>query len=57
MSEETDDDRKTCTECQNFKSGRCMQARAARLSPWASIEIGTTLAELPQRCPAFKGKQ
>jgi hypothetical protein len=47
----------TCRQCDNFRNGKCQQARAAGLSPWASIEIGTTLAQLPQRCPAFKGKQ
>jgi hypothetical protein len=46
----------TCTACTWLRGGRCQQARAAGLSPWASIEIGTTLANLPQRCPAWKGK-
>lgn len=57
MTEEDDDDRKPCTECQHYRADRCHQARKAGLSPWASIEIGTTLANLPQRCPAFKEKQ
>lgn len=49
-------DMHTCRECQHLKAGRCMQARRAGLSPFASIEIGTTLAEMPQRCPAWKAK-
>jgi hypothetical protein len=52
-----DDGRKTCNECQHLRAGRCMQARRAGLSPFASIEIGRDLAEMPKRCPAFKGKQ
>jgi hypothetical protein len=53
----TDDDRTTCLACANFRGGRCHQAKLAFGSPWASIEIGTTLANLPQRCPAFKERK
>lgn len=48
------DDRVTCTTCQHYIRGKCMQAKAADLSPFASIEIGRDLATLPQRCPAYK---
>ncbi len=57
MTEENDDDRKSCVECKNYSGNRCHQAKSAGLSPWASIEIGRDLAELPQRCPAFKERK
>lgn len=55
MSE--DDDRVTCVQCANLKAGRCMNAKCAGLSQWASIEVGRDLANLPQRCPAFVAKE
>ena len=47
----------TCRQCDNLRNGKCQQARAAGLIPWASIEIGRDLANLPQRCPAHQAKQ
>lgn len=52
-----DDDMVRCIACAWYRGNRCHQARKAGLSPWASIEIGTTLAELPQRCPAYQEKK
>jgi len=57
VTDDLDDDRVTCAACQHFKAGRCTQARRAGISPHASIEIGRTLAELPQRCPAFMARK
>lgn len=51
------DDMHTCRQCQHLRAGRCMQARRAGLSPFASIEIGRDLADMPQRCQAWKAKQ
>lgn len=53
----TDDTRTTCTRCHHFKAGRCMNARTAQLGVWASIEIGQTLANLPQHCPGYKERK
>ena len=53
----TDDDRITCTTCQHLKGNRCMNAKAAQIGVWASIEIAPALAELPQHCPGYKGKK
>ena len=51
----TDDEtRVTCTPCAHLKASRCTQAKRAGLSPWASIEIGSELAQKPQHCPAYK---
>lgn len=47
----------TCTACAWYRANRCHQARKAGLSPLASIEIGRDLANLPQRCPAFKERK
>lgn len=52
----TDDDRRTCTACQHLIGGWCKQAKRAGIRLLASIEIGRALANLPQRCPAFKAK-
>ena len=54
----TDDDtRVTCTQCTKLRNGRCLDAKRAGLSPWASIEVGTALANLPQRCPVYQPKE
>lgn len=52
----TDDDRVTCAACRHLIDGWCKQAKRTGISHRASIEIGTTLANLLQRCPAFKAK-
>lgn len=49
----TDDDRRTCVSCENYRGWQCVQFVRARMPKF----IGTTLANLPQRCPAFKAKQ
>ena len=46
------DGRKTCTQCLHYQRGKCMNAKAAQLGVWASIEIGAALANQPQHCPA-----
>lgn len=51
------DDRKTCTQCLHYQRGKCMNAKAAQLGVWASIEIGTALANLPQHCPGYKERK
>jgi hypothetical protein len=44
------DDRHICLECVNLQPGRCGRYRAAGLQ---SPQVGTDLATLLQRCPAF----
>jgi hypothetical protein len=50
----TDDDRVQCVRCGNFRACRCFEPLAAGISHRRDpLDIGRTLAELPQRCPAF----
>lgn len=52
-----DDDRVQCTRCGNFRACKCFEPIRAGLSKRREpFEVGTALAELPQRCPAFKAK-
>lgn len=49
-----DDDRVTCTRCGLNRQCRCFDPIGAGLSRNPRpFELGT-LAEIPQRCPAFK---
>ena len=48
----TDDTRVTCTTCANLRGGLCTQSKRAGFVP-QRIEIGSTLANLPQHCPAY----
>lgn len=49
----TDDTRVTCATCANLRGGWCGQAKRARIGIGERIEIGSTLANLPQHCPAY----
>jgi len=53
----TDDDRVTCTACQNYRASRCHQAIKAGIWRTQVAEVGRALAELPQRCPAHVPKE
>ncbi len=51
----SDDDRVQCVRCGNFRACRCFEPIDAGISRRPEpMEIGRTLAELPQRCPAYK---
>lgn len=56
MTEDADQ-RVTCTDCRNYRAGRCHQAQQAGLSSRPVAEVGTTFANLPQHCSGFKAKQ
>lgn len=47
------DDRRTCLECDAFRSGRCGDHRRAGLS---GPEVGRDLASMLQRCTGFTPK-
>ena len=50
----TDDPRVTCATCRNLQAGWCSDAKRAGLPVITKrAEIGRTLAELPQHCPAY----
>jgi hypothetical protein len=52
------DDRVQCVRCGNFRACRCFEPIKAQISHRREpIEIGRTLAELPQRCPGYTKKQ
>ena len=53
MSEDADT-RPRCTACRNLRGSWCQAAKAALLAHRdGRAEIGPTLANMPQRCPAF----
>jgi len=52
-----DDDRVTCTACQNYRAGRCHDAIRAGIWRTRVAEVGRDLAELPQRCPVHVPKE
>ncbi len=49
------DDRVLCTDCHNYRYGHCHQHIRAGIGN--SSQVGTDLASLPQRCPAFEPKR
>ena len=49
------DDRVVCTDCHNFRYGHCDQHIRAGIGN--SSLVGSDLASLPQRCPAFVTKK
>lgn len=53
----SDDDRNRCTECALLIASHCTQPKRAGLSErFGKAEIGPELAQLLQRCPAFRQK-
>jgi hypothetical protein len=46
------DDRVLCTDCHNYRYGHCHQHIRAGIGN--SSQVGSDLASLPQRCPAFE---
>ena len=46
------DDRVVCTDCNNYRYGHCDQHIRAGIGQ--SSRVGSDLASLPQRCPAFE---
>ena len=49
-----EDTRPRCTACRNLRGSWCQAAKAALLAHRdGRAEIGPTLANMPQRCPAF----
>ena len=48
----TDDNRVTCSACANLRGGLCTQSKRAGFVS-QRIEIGSTLANQPQHCPAY----
>ena len=49
------DDRVLCTDCHNYRYGHCHQHIRAGIGN--SSQVGSDLASLPQRCPAFEPKR
>ena len=49
------DDRVLCTYCHNYRYGHCHQHIRAGIGN--SSQVGSDLASLPQRCPAFEPKR
>jgi hypothetical protein len=49
------DDRVLCIECHNYRYGHCHQHIRAGIGN--SSQVGSDLASLPQRCPAFEPKR
>jgi len=49
------DDRVLCTDCHNYRYGHCHQHIRAGIGN--SSQVGSDLASLPQRCPAFQPKR
>ena len=49
------DDRVLCTDCHNYRYGHCHQHIRAGIGN--SSQVGSDLASLPQRCPAFEPKK
>ena len=49
------DDRVLCTDCHNYRYGHCHQHIKAGIGN--SSQVGSDLASLPQRCPAFEPKR
>ena len=49
------DDRVLCTDCHNYRYGHCHQHIRAGIGN--SSQVGSDLASLPQRCPAFEAKR
>ena len=49
------DDRVLCTDCHNYRYGHCHQHIRAGIGN--SSQVGSDLASLPQRCPAFELKR
>lgn len=49
------DDRVLCIDCHNYRYGHCHQHIRAGIGN--SSEVGSDLASLPQRCPAFEPKR
>lgn len=49
------DDRVLCTDCHNYRYGHCHQHIRAGIGN--SSQVGSDLASLPQRCPAFEPKE
>ena len=49
------DDRVVCTDCDNYRYGHCDQHIRAGIGN--SSLVGSDLASLPQRCPAFESKR
>jgi hypothetical protein len=49
------DDRVLCTDCHNYRYGHCHQHIRAEIGN--SSQVGSDLASLPQRCPAFEPKR
>ena len=50
VGRDSDDGRRTCTDCRHYRPGRCGNHRAAGLQ---SPDVGRDLAAMLQRCPAF----
>ena len=46
------EDRVVCTDCNNYRYGHCDQHIRAGIG--RSSHVGSDLASLPQRCPAFE---
>ena len=49
------DDRVLCIDCHNYRYGHCHQHIRAGIGN--SSQVGSDLAYLPQRCPAFEPKR
>ena len=49
------DERVLCTDCHNYRYGHCHQHIRAGIGN--SSHVGSDLASLPQRCPAFEPKR
>ena len=49
------DDRVLCIDCHNYRYGHCHQHIRAGIGN--SSQVGSDLASLPQRCPAFEPKK